>query len=77
MLISKVNLYHRKPLDASHPSLVETLAQNRGIDKNILMPLSIQKRMNLFHEKIIDLMTFLNAVIHIRGPDQLEPASKK
>ena len=49
MFISKVNLFHSKPLDVSHPSLIQTFLQNRGIDKNILMPLSIQKRMNLFH----------------------------
>ena len=49
MLISKVNLFHSEPLDVSHSSLIETFLQNRGIDKNILMPLSIQKRMNLFH----------------------------
>ena len=44
MLISKVNLFHSKPLDVSHSSLIETFLQNRGIDKNILMPLSIQKK---------------------------------
>ena len=49
MLISKVYLFHSKPLDASHPSLIETFLQNGGINKNILMPLSIQKRLNLFH----------------------------
>ena len=49
MLISKVNLFHSKPLDVSLSSLIETFLQNRGIDKNILMPLSIQKRMNLFY----------------------------
>ena len=47
MLISKVNLFHSKPLDVSHPSLIETFLQNRGIDKNILMPLSIQKNESL------------------------------
>ena len=47
MLISKVNLIHSKPLDVSHPSLIETFLQNRGIDKNILMPLSIQKNESL------------------------------
>ena len=46
MLISKVNLFHSKTLDASHSSLTETFLQNRGIDKNILMPLKIT---NLFH----------------------------
>ena len=47
MLISKVNLIHSKPLDVSHPSLIETFLQNRGIDKNILMPLTIQKNESL------------------------------
>ena len=47
MLISKVNLFHSKPLDVSHPSLIETFLQNRGIDKNILMPLSIHKNESL------------------------------
>ena len=35
------------PLDVSHPSLIETFLQNCGIDKNILMPLSIQKNESL------------------------------
>ena len=42
-LISKVNLFHSKPLDASNPSLTKFL-QNREIDKRILMPLSSQKK---------------------------------
>ena len=48
ILISKVNLFHLKPLDVSHPPLIETFLQNRGIDKNIwcLYP---SKKMNLFH----------------------------
>ena len=41
MLISKVNLFHSKPLDASHPSLIDTFLENYGIDKSILMALSI------------------------------------
>ena len=44
VLISEVNLFHSKPLDASHPSLIETFLQNFGINKNILTPLSIQKK---------------------------------
>ena len=47
MLISKLNLFHSKPLYVSHPSLIETFLQNCGIDKNILMPLSIQKNESL------------------------------
>ena len=47
MFISKVNLFHSKPLDVSHPSLIETFLQNHGIDKTILMPLSIQKNESL------------------------------
>ena len=35
MLICKTNLFHSKPLDVSHPSLIETFLQNCGIDKNI------------------------------------------
>ena len=42
-LISKVNLFHSRPLDASNPSLIKFL-QNREIDKRILMPLSSQKK---------------------------------
>ena len=44
VLISEVNLFHSKPLDALHPSLIETFLQNFGINKNILTPLSIQKK---------------------------------
>ena len=43
MLISKVNIFHSKPLDASHPSIIHTFLQNHGINKNILIPLTIQK----------------------------------
>ena len=35
ILIFKVNLFHSKPLNVSHPSLIESFLQNRGIDKNI------------------------------------------
>ena len=35
MLVSKKHLFHSKPLDVSHPSLIETFLQNCGIDKKI------------------------------------------
>ena len=51
MLISKVNLFHSKPLDSSRPLLIVFSTKPRMRHKNILMPLSIKKKKNLFHYK--------------------------
>ena len=44
MLISKVNLFHSKPLDASHLSLIETFLQNHGIKKKHFDPFIHSKK---------------------------------